>query len=154
MKNKKHKQSTKQGITQSKVFKAAISLVSGATAVVVLLLTISSVMRPYYEMQRDIDKILAHMETQTTNQENNTKEIKSAEEDITVLVRALHTILRIESGETIEQEELDLLLKYFEDHVIYNDVTAGTTAQNAADDATASIAEITNSTIDALKNLQ
>lgn len=119
--------------------------------VLVLFATISTIMRPYYEIQRDIDKILTHMETQTAHQEGNTAKIDIVEDDVAILIRTIHTLLRIESGETVGEGDLKKLLEYFEEAIVYDDIKA---APVDSDGATSAIAKITQETLDALQSLQ
>lgn len=147
---KKYKQTEIVSFFQTKVWKITITLASGITAVLVLFVTISTILKPYYEIQRDIDKILTHIEAQTTQQESNAEEIKLVEEDVAILVRALHTLLRIESGEKVSQNELNDLLKYFENNLIYENLKT----EPEEEDPQSAIGKITQETLEALRKLQ
>lgn len=151
---KKYKQPEIVSFFQTKIWKVTITIVSGITAVLVLFATISAILRPYYEIQRDIDKILTHIETQTEQQETNAQEIKLVEEDIAILVRTLHTLLRIEAGETVSKSELNELLEYFEENIVYEKLGTGKEPEGGEEDAQSAIGKITQETLEALRKLQ
>lgn len=116
----------------------------------VLFATVSVIVKPYYEIQRDIDRILLHMEQQTQYQEGNRSEINELEVDVSTVVKAVHTLLRIQSGEKIDRQELERLIEQFEGTLIYDN----SSDRKTTDSGQAEIDRITQETLEALRKLQ
>lgn len=159
MANKKHKCKCKckkkELITNTKPLKVIVTFASGITVVLVLFITVGTVIKPYYQMQRDIDTILIHIQEQSKQQSYNLNDIKLVERDVEIIVRSMHTLLRIESGEEVSNEDVKELLQYFEESLIYmRTKSKENEASDQGNDAIKSIEEITRTTLENLRKLQ
>jgi hypothetical protein len=148
------KQTNKQ-IATANIYKTIVTIASGIAAILALIITITAITKPYYDLQRSIDDVLDHLKDQSAAQQANEKSISAVESDLSIIVKALHTLLQNEAGKKVDKSEIQEMLQYLENYVIYDiskDPVQGTST--GATDAQKEIQRITEQTLKALDEIK
>jgi len=138
---------------QNSLWKTIISVATGVTAIIVLLITINTIVQPYYAMQTAINDLTAHLREEKREREINDSKIEVVVDDVAVIARVLHLLLLSYTRGDISSAELQSALALYESDVIYGVASKRDDSSQNGDTDQEVIGEITRKTLEALDKL-
>jgi cell division protein FtsL len=156
MKRKKqytNKNKRKQMPTSFDIWKVIFTIVGGITAIIVLFITVTVVVKPYYEMQTSISELTKALHENKETIDKSHEELDEMKNDISIITRAVHILLLSSEVDESSKDEIKKALESFENDVVYGANTTADSGNYDGDYTQESIQEITQRTLDALSEI-